>query len=162
MAGGEKNKKKVSGEWSETCIGLWSQSTFGPSSPNKRATVKSSTLCTGINLVQIKNLDVNAVKPSDTVGFQIIIHETIQQEENSPTDISKRGGEYSFTDHVFTTYQQKLSALSGQWAKFKDHSVDVTQLAKEFSASPDKMQRVNTFFLKEYNHLREWFESNWK
>jgi len=43
-------RKEKNGEWTESCIGMWSRSTRSTDKP----TQQQSPLCVGINLVQVK------------------------------------------------------------------------------------------------------------
>lgn len=45
--------KNREGEWSETCVGLWTHKVLG--TPNKKTGNRRSTaVCTGINFIKIK------------------------------------------------------------------------------------------------------------
>lgn len=45
--------KSQGGEWSETCVGLWTHKVLG--APNKKTgNGRSTAVCTGINFIKIK------------------------------------------------------------------------------------------------------------
>ena len=47
------SRKNREGEWSETCVGLWTHKVLG--TPNKKTgNGRSTAVCTGINFIKIK------------------------------------------------------------------------------------------------------------
>jgi len=149
----QKTRKK-GGQWSETCIGLWTKSTLFTKNEYKDISV-----CTGINLIKIKNMEISAVQPTNTVGIQIILQDT-----DVPNDSNKipTSSELSVTEQIYTSYENKLPHVKNHWYRFKDNSKSIADAIKTFSYSPNKFEQMNSFVSKEYKDLRNWIENYWK
>lgn len=181
------HNKNTTGEFTETCIGVWrrqmniiTSENNNNNNNNRRSNGKAKSIqpkpilvCYGVNLITIKDADMNSVKPSETIGFQVIRQTLEKPQVKDPRDQAIVNPQDDILSHARRLYKQKKdegkqgdggSGAVNVEELLKKAQKDLTEMAKsvDYKEIKTTLNTTKQQVYRDYKELLKWLKSFWK